>query len=230
MENISKVLVVDDEEDLVFIMSQVLMANDFNVATAYNGEDGLNLYYSFSPDLIIADRMMPGMSGDDMIMSIRRIDSHTPIILLTAKTSSQDILEGFEVGANDYVKKPFSMKELLARVNALLSLSKSQKSHPQVLTVGKFTLDTVSQSLTFGNKPIALTNMEYTVLKLLMENKNHEVPVNSIIMTLWSDGNTYTNSNVQVYISKIRRILSQDPNVKLINLRLIGYKLVEITA
>lgn len=228
MDKRSRILVVDDEQDMQFVMSQILTANGYEVATASSVDQGLLSYYSFRPDLIILDRLMPVKKGDELLAEIRRHDSFTPVIFLTAMTNQEDVLEGFETGANDYLKKPFSMKELLYRVKALLSLSRSNGASGQSLTVGKFTLNTVSQVLSFGEEQITLTNMEYFILKILMENKNREVMANTIINSIWNDAESYTNANVQVYICKLRKILSKDPNIKLINLRSVGYKLVEL--
>lgn len=228
MDKKYKILVVDDEPDMLFVMSQVLSANGYEVNTALSADQGLQVYYSFAPDLILLDRMMPVKNGDELLIEIRRHDYTTPVVFLTAKTNQEDVLDGFEKGANDYIRKPFSMKELILRVNALLSLSMSSQESRKILSVGKFTLNTVSQMLFFEGEVITITNMEYSILKILMENKNREVLVNSIIMSLWNDDDSYSNANVQVYICKLRKILSKDSNVKLINLRSVGYKLVEL--
>lgn len=222
-----KILVVDDEPDMLFVMSQVLVANGYEVSTASSVEQGIDSYYSSRPDLIILDRMMPNKNGDELLIQVRRQDLTTPVIFLTARTSQEDVLDGFEKGANDYVKKPFSMKELLLRINALLSLSTSSRPDVSVLKIGKFSLNTVAQTLYYEDQPVSITNMEYSILKILMENKNRDVLVNTIIMSLWKNDDSYSNANVQVYICKLRKILSRDPNVKLINLRSVGYKLVE---
>lgn len=222
-----KILVVDDEPDMLFVMSQVLVANGYEVCTASSVEQGIDSYYSSRPDLIILDRMMPNKNGDELLIQVRRQDLTTPVIFLTARTSQEDVLDGFEKGANDYVKKPFSMKELLLRINALLYLSTSSRPDVSVLKIGKFSLNTVAQTLYYEDQPVSITNMEYSILKILMENKNRDVLVNTIIMSLWKNDDSYSNANVQVYICKLRKILSRDPNVKLINLRSVGYKLVE---
>lgn len=228
MNSRNKVLVVDDEPDFLFTMSQVLTAKGYKVSTAIGVDQGLEQYNSFTPDLIILDRMMPVRNGDEMLAEIRSKDLRTPILLLTALTSLDDVLDGFEKGANDYIKKPFAMRELMFRVNSLIQLTHPAQQPLTILTVGGFTLNTVSQILCFHDEPIAITTMEYLLLKILFENKNHEVSLNSIIQALWNFEGGYSSTNVQVYACKIKKILRMDPEVKLISLRSVGYKLVEL--
>lgn len=227
MKEKKKILIIDDETDMLFVLSQVLMANGYDVSTASNAKDGLQLYESFCPDLILLDRIMPVRSGDDILKTIRKKDCKTPVIFLTAKDSSEDLLEGFGFGANDYIRKPFMMKELLARCNALISLSGQSTDH-RILRIGKFSLDTLSNECQFEGQTVAMTNMEFSILALLVENKNNEVSTERIIKSLWNDPDKSSTAKIQVYICKLRKVLQKDPDVKLICLRSVGYKLVEM--
>lgn len=228
MERKPKILVADDEADLVFVLEQVLTAQGYEVHSALDGFQCLDEYRACPPDLIILDRMMPGKSGEQVACEIRLQDKHTPILFLTARSSDSDILEGFSCGASDYIRKPFSMQELLARVRAFLSLHESMDAEPEELEIGRFRLLTVSQELCFEGERTALTNMEYNLLKLLIQNKNREVSMDAIISTIWKGESFCSNANVHVYISKLRKLLSRDSGVKLLSLRAVGYKLVEL--
>lgn len=222
-----KILVIDDENDLLFILEQVLIANGYEVRTAKDGEEGMAVYKQFSPDLILLDRIMPNKNGTELAKEIRLLDKQTPILIVSGMTSEDDVLLGFSTGVNDYIRKPFSIKELLARVNAFLS-SSEKKEDRRTFNFGGFTLDSVSQVLSFEGRKTQLTNMEFSLLKILVENVNSSVSINSILNALWDDGDMYYNSNLHVYISRLRSILECNPRVKIMNMRSVGYKLLVV--
>ena len=222
-----KVLVIEDEPNLLYIMEQVFTANGYDVLTATNGAQGLDVYHKDAPEFIITDWMMPIMDGLEFVKRLRMSDKRTPILILTGKTSEEDAVEGYESGANSFIRKPFSMKEILAIVGSYFSLSAGSGHSREALVFGSgSSLDPVSQTLAIGGKVVQLTNMEYSVLETLLVNKNNTVTTASLLSRLWND-DVFSAANLHVYISKLRAHLKDDGSITLLNLRGVGYKLID---
>ena len=222
-----KLLLIEDEPNLLYIMEQVFTANGYDVLTATNGVQGLEVYHKNAPEFIITDWMMPIMDGLEFVKRLRLSDKKTPILILTGKTSEEDAIEGYECGANSFIRKPFSMKEILAIVGSYFSLS-AGTGHPyEPLFFGSSTsLDPISQTLTICGRAVQLTNMEYSVLEALVLNKNNTVTSASLLSRLWND-DVFSSANLHVYISKLRSHLKEDDSITLLNLRGVGYKLID---
>ncbi len=173
-----KVLLVEDEQTLAMIVKDTLDEEEFEVTVATNGEEGLHLAHELKPHVIVADIMMPEMDGFEMVRRIRRKDPFTPVIFLTARSAVEDVVEGVELGGNDYLRKPFSMRELIARIR-VLERSKERQDPQQrrdVLQIGLFTLDTTTQMLAYyGQTAEELSNRESEVLRLLADHRNKVV-------------------------------------------------------
>ena len=222
-----KVLLVEDEPNLLYIMEQVFTANGYDVLTATNGKQGLDVYHKYAPEFIITDWMMPIMDGLEFVRRLRLTDKRTPILILTGKTSEEDAIEGYESGANSFVRKPFSMKEILANIDSYFSLSTGCGQPQETLVFGSSTsLDPVSETLDIKGKVVQLTNMEYSVLETLVRNKNNTVTTASLLSRLWND-DAFSSANLHVYISKLRVHLRDDESLTLLNLRGVGYKLID---
>lgn len=219
-----RILIIDDEPDFRFILERVLSSEGYKVESAGDGPAGIALFTSTKPDLVLVDRIMPGIDGIEVVRAIRKIDNKVPMIFLTSKVQEDEVIEGFEAGANDYVRKPFSMKELLARVNAFLRVS--VENDESVFQLGEYEIDSVRNIISHKGTETFLPAMEMKLLTLLAQNKNKTIKTDYIISRLWEDERDfYTNSNLHVYIHKIRKILENDPSIQIINERSIGYKL-----
>lgn len=228
MEKI-KVLLVEDEETLSMIVKETLEGQGFEVTIANNGANGLSILQESQPDILVADIMMPEMDGFEMVRRVRRTNQALPIIFLTARSAVNDVVEGFELGANDYLRKPFSMLELIARIKALVNRSVSTKREEtnSIIKIGLFNLDTTTQIFSFCNEPgERLSNRESELLRMLSVNSNQIVSSDDILMQLWGDNSPYNARSLQVFITKLRHKLSRDEGIKIINVRGIGYKMI----
>jgi len=223
-----KILLVEDELTLSMIIRETLEEkDDFTVYTAKDGEDGLQKYHAVHPDVIVADIMMPRLDGFEMVKQIRETDLQTPILFLSARSSVNDVVQGFELGCNDYLKKPFGMNELIVRIKALLNRAYLKPAHSAHYEIGSFTFDAISQNLFHSGEKILLSNREAEILKRLCENKNRILHTKNLLLELWGDDNYFTTRSLHVFITKLRQKLSADPSVCLLNVRGTGYKLIE---
>jgi len=232
MDNKIKVLLVEDEAPLAMIIQQTLANQGFEITTASNGQEGLDRMPQVNPDVLVADIMMPEMDGFEMVRRIRTTDKHIPVLFLTAKSTINDVVEGFETGCDDYLKKPFSMLELIVRIKALAqraSLSKPQNetSSDSLFQIGKYTLNTTHNTLSLYGKSEELSSREAGLLRMLVTDKTDIVLTRDILLSLWGDDSIYNGRSLQVFITKLRHKLSQDPNIKILNVRGIGYKLIQ---
>lgn len=223
-----KVLLVEDEQTLSMIIRETLEEkDDFTVYTAKDGEDGLQKFHTLHPDIIVADVMMPRLNGFEMVKQIRETDLQTPILFLSARSSVNDVVEGFELGCNDYLKKPFGMGELIVRLKALVNrvyIKAEPSSHFQI---GSYTFDSITQNLYHEGEKVLLSNREAEILKRLCENKNQILHTRNLLLELWGDDSYFTTRSLHVFITKLRRKLSADPAVCILNVRGMGYKLIE---
>lgn len=218
----SKILLVEDEATLSMIVADMLSREGFEVVRAADGEQGIRLFHTAEPNAVIADVMMPKMGGFEMVRRIRTITEDVPVIFLTAKSSIDDIVEGFESGANDYLKKPFRMEELLVRLKALIR----RNAHKECTRrIGRYTLNPATQILEVANKKRELTHIETVLLSQLSSNINQTVEAGDMMMAIWDNDDPYNLNRLHGFIHKLRKYLSEDPSVSIINIRGIGYKL-----
>jgi DNA-binding response OmpR family regulator len=221
------VLLMEDEKTLSSIIADTLEGEGFSILQAYNGLEGLKLFFDKQPDIVVADVMTPQMDGFEMVRRIRLINQTTPVLFLTARSSIDDLVAGFELGANDYLRKPFKMQELIIRVKALLN--RSVKDTHTTFQIGRYLFDSVSQTLVTEHNIEELTHFENEILKRLCLNINHVVEIKSLLLYLWYDDSLYNRNSLHGYIHKLRKLLSKDERLKIINVRGIGYKLVCLT-
>lgn len=219
----NKILLVEDELDMSLIVADTLCAEGYDVATAADGASGLNKFITEGADLVIADVMMPKMDGFEMARLIRRKSTDTPIIFLTAKSGIDDVEKGFDLGANDYLRKPFELRELIARVKALLR-STTQFSVP-VYQIGHYTFDTTTQKLIIDNHEIELSNIEARLLELLAANIGRTVDASAMMTAIWQRDEPSNRNSMHGYIHKLRQALRLDSNIAIVNQRAYGYML-----
>ncbi len=225
MEKI-KVLLVEDEPTLAMIIKDTLDGNEFDITLAANGEEGLSRYAESHPDIIVADIMMPKMDGFTMVKWIRKTDSRTPVLFLSARSAANDVVEGFETGGNDYLKKPFGMAELIVRIKALLHKVSVQRADTTSFDLGLYTFDSITQTLAYGGEKQLLSNRESEILRRLCDNKDRVLPMREILTELWGDDSYFNARSLHVFITKLRHKLSKDQSIKILNVRGIGYKLI----
>jgi len=229
-ENI-KVLLAEDEKTLAMIIKDSLDDQGFNVTVAFNGEEALQDYVNTRPDIIVADVMMPRLDGFEMARRIRKSDSTTPIIFLTARSAVDDVVHGFEMGANDYLKKPFGMPDLIVRIKALLGRACMVTPQPEQatrFTIGQYLFDSVIQRLTHvptGTRA-ELSYRESEILRRLCLHPSEVVTSRSLLLELWGDDSFFNNKSLHVFITKLRHRLAQDQRLRIVNVRGVGYKLI----
>lgn len=221
----SKILFVEDERDLSLIVCDTLRQQGYEVAAAFDGIEGLAAYRSTGADLIVADVMMPRLDGFAMAKEIRRISADVPIIFLTAKSTIDDVEEGFDIGANDYLKKPFELRELLVRIKALLRNKAGCLSGNMVYHLGNYKFDATNQLLVFNGKETAISNIEARILEKLTSNVGKTVDASEMMIAVWGRDEVSNRNSLHGYIHKLRRILRHDPGISIINQRGFGYML-----
>ena len=228
MEKI-KVLLVEDELTLAMIVQETLEEKEeFVVFTAGNGEAGLQKYHDLHPHIIVADVMMPVMDGFEMVQQIRETDTQTPVLFLTARSAVEDVVNGFTLGGNDYLKKPFGMNELIIRIKALLNRAfvKAETNASDHFQIGAYTFDAITQNLYYAGEKITLSHRESELLKRLCSNKNQVLHTKTILLELWGDDDYFTTRSLHVFVTKLRQKLSKDPSICILNIRGTGYKLI----
>ena len=219
-----RILLVEDDSTLSMIVSETLQRDGFEVMTAGDGEDGLKKFARHGADLIIADVMMPRMDGFEMGRRIRQINQNVPLLFLTAKSEIEDIVEGFELGGNDYLKKPFKMLELIVRIKALLR--RNVREEDNLFEIGDYTLDLSTQILSHkDNGGIELSLIEAKLLKELIVNVGYTVEASTIMQLIWQRDDPYSRNSLHGFIHKLRHYLCHDQSISLINQRGIGYML-----
>ena len=220
------ILLVEDEVSLAMIVKDALEEEGYEVAIARDGLEGLEQYFREHPALIIADVMMPEVDGFGMVRRIRRMDKEVPVLFLSARSSVDDIVFGFGLGANDYLRKPFSLRELIARVKALTVKSQSEPVAVIYHELGLYTFYPSTQTLQIGGEEIELSFRESELLRLLCESGTLPVDTKDILLQLWGNDSFYNTRSLHVFITKLRHKLEKDPRIKILNVRGIGYKLV----
>ena len=226
-----KVLLAEDEQTLAMIIKDTLEAQGFSIQIAKNGEEGLRMFFEQKPDVLVADVMMPKMDGFEMVRRIRQSDKTTPVLFLTARSAINDVVEGFELGANDYLKKPFGMQELMVRIKALagrLMPQAVENTNQQTwLEIGQYRFNPTFQRLQIADIETELSHRESEILRRLCENRNEVVNTQNILLELWGDDSFFNTKSLHVFITKLRHKLSKDPHIRIVNVRGIGYKLID---
>lgn len=226
MSNTKTILLAEDEPALGLIIKESLETRNFNVLLCDNGETAYDTYKTHKPELLVLDVMMPKMDGFTLAKNIRQTDTAIPILFLTAKSQTADVVEGFTIGGNDYLKKPFSMEELIVRINNLLQRTQLQQSS-ELISLGHYTFNFTKQTLQFKNEtPELLTHREAHLLFHLIQNKNQVLDRTMILNKLWGNDDFFNARSMDVFITKLRKKLSQDESLQIINVRGFGYKLV----
>lgn len=222
------VLLVEDEATLALIIKDTLEESDFLIHIAPDGEQGLRMFFDLRPDVLVADVMMPHMDGFEMVRRIRQTDKQTPVLFLTARSGMNDVVEGFELGANDYLKKPFGMQELIIRIKALAGKAFAfvEEKQETRFEIGNYRFDSLTQLLTLAGTKQNLSHRESEILKRLCENHDRVVSMQSILLDLWGDDTFFNTRSLHVFITKLRHKLAQDERIRIVNVRGIGYKLI----
>jgi len=225
-ENIN-ILLAEDEPALGMIIKESLETRNFSVTLCKNGVEAYEQYKNTNPQLLVLDIMMPKKDGFTLAKEIRKEDTKIPIIFLTAKSQTQDVVEGFSIGGNDYLKKPFSMEELIVRMNSLLERSSLQEEN-QSFSIGNYIFDFKKQSLQFGKEinVVLLTHREAHLLFHLYNNKNEVLDRSYILKKLWNNDDFFSGRSMDVFITKLRKKLKQDKDIQIVNVRGFGYKLI----
>jgi DNA-binding response OmpR family regulator len=220
----TKILYVEDEEVLAMLVRDHLVKNGYEVHWTANGSEGEELFKKIQPDMCILDVMLPGMSGFEIGQRIRQLHKTVPIIFLTAKSEAKDVVEGFKSGGNDYLRKPFSLEELMARMSNLLSMSGRPK--PDQFRIGELSFDPVRMTIENGKDSVVLSHRENELLKMLMDNPGSPVERKQILLQVWGDDHFFNSRNLDVYVTRLRKYLKMDPGVQLLTLKGVGYQLV----
>jgi DNA-binding response OmpR family regulator len=220
-----KVLLAEDEASLGMIVKESLETRGFTVFHAENGEEALEVYQQEKPDILVLDVMMPKKDGFTLAKEIRLENKGIPIIFLTAKSQTADVLEGFNHGGNDYLKKPFSMEELIVRIKALLNRIEL-KTNVETIKIGKYIFNFTKQTLSYSDTLENLTHREAQLLFYLFEKKNEVLDRTYILNKLWGNDDFFNARSMDVFISKLRKKLKKDANIQIINIRGFGYKLI----
>ena len=222
-----RILLCEDDENLGSLLHEYLQSKGYDADLQPDGEEGLLAFTKNTYDICILDVMMPKKDGFTLAIDIRNLNSNIPIIFLTAKMTKEDVLQGFRLGADDYLTKPFSMEELLYRIESIMRRIHGKKEkYATEFKIGDFIFSSQKQNLTIGNKIIRLTTKESELLTLLAINGNNVLERNFALKTIWVDDNYFNARSMDVYITKLRKLLKDDPNVSIINIHGKGYKLI----
>tara|TARA_R110001592_G_scaffold84828_1_gene250683 strand:- start:1983 stop:2660 length:678 start_codon:yes stop_codon:yes gene_type:complete len=220
-----KVLLAEDEASLGMIVKESLESRDFIVFHAENGEEAFEMYQKEKPDVLVLDVMMPKKDGFTLAKEIRLENKKIPILFLTAKSQTADVLEGFNHGGNDYLKKPFSMEELIVRIKSLQNRMEL-KTNVEAIKIGEYSFNLTKQTLEYTSEIEQLTHREAQLLFHLFEKKNEVLDRTFILNKLWGNDDFFNARSMDVFISKLRKKLKKDNTLQIINIRGFGYKLI----
>lgn len=229
MEKKLNILLTEDDENLGQLLFTYLQGKGFTVSLARNGKLAYEKFTGNKNkfDFLILDVMMPEMDGFTLAKEIREIDKHIPILFLTAKSLKEDKLQGFEIGADDYLTKPFSMEELLARMNAIFKrIAPEIKNVKTQILIGKIPYEPELSILKLAEGDKKLTTKENQLLNLLIKNKNEVLDRHATLRAVWGDDNYFNGRSMDVYIAKLRKLLKEDPNIEIMNIHGVGFKLL----
>jgi len=223
-----KIFYVEDELFLARIVKESLESREFDVIMENDGAKALELFKRSQPDICVLDVMLPNKDGFEIAEEIREINENIPIIFLTAKTQTGDVVRGFAQGGNDYIRKPFSMEELIVRIQNLLRLRQDgvKKISSESVRMGKYSFQINRQVLSSGKEQRKLSFRESELLKLLYENRDKVIDRKEILNLLWGNDSFFNSRNLDVYITKLRSYLKDDPSLEIITIKGIGYRFV----
>ena len=224
----TKVFYVEDELFLARIVKESLESRGFEVIMENDGAKAMDSFKKFKPDICVFDVMLPNKDGFTIADEIRELDEDIPIIFLTAKTQTEDVVKGFTLGGNDYVRKPFSMEELIVRLQNLLRIKTDEpkKINTDSVKMGKYNFQLNRQVLNNGKEDRKLSFRESEILRLLYENKDRIIDRKNILNLLWGNDSFFNSRNLDVYITKLRSYLKDDPSLEIITIKGIGYRFV----
>jgi len=224
----TKILYVEDELFLGKIVKESLESRNFEVMMESDGAKATDMFQQFNPDICVLDIMLPNKDGFEIADEIRALDINIPIIFLSAKTQTEDVVKGFSVGANDYIRKPFSMEELIVRIQHLLrnNLTATPKISDGSASIGKYNFQLNRQVLSIDNEERKLSFRESELLKLLYENREKIIDRRDILNLLWGNDSFFNSRNLDVYITKMRSYLKGDPSLEIITIKGVGYRFV----
>ncbi len=226
MEEQKRILLAEDDKNLGTILKAYLEAKGYNTTLCVDGKEALEKFKREDFNFCILDVMMPVMDGFALATEIRKLDSKMPLLFLTAKSMQEDKLQGFELGADDYLTKPFSMEELLMRMKAILRRSAKDQVRPTVFEIGSFTFDYNRQLLMHNGEENKLTSKEAELLRLLCENLNRVLDRSVALNKIWYDDSYFNARSMDVYITKLRKYFKNDDQIELMNVHGVGFKLV----
>ena len=221
-----RVLLAEDELALGSIVKESLESRGFEVILCGDGQAAWESYLKDKPDVLVLDVMMPKKDGFTLASEIRKTDTLTPILFLTSKGQSEDVVKGFSMGATDYIRKPFSMEELIVRIKAHLDRQGGQAQPSDWLPLGAYSFHPKRQLLKLGVQEIKLTSRESLLLELLLSHKNEIAERSLILNQIWGTDDFFTARSMDVFITKLRKKLQEDPEVQILNIRGYGFKLV----
>ena len=221
----TKILYVEDEPFLGRIVKESLESREFDVLMVTDGINAVSTFAKEKPDICVFDIMLPSKDGYSIAKDIRQMNRNGAHHFCDGKKSNRDVIKGFESGGNDYIRKPFSMEELIVRVNNLLKLSAHKNSRiSEHIVIGKYEFNPLRFELKFGESVRKLSNRESTLLQLLTENKNATFLRKEILLKLWGDDSFFNSRNLDVYITKLRDYLKEDKTIEIITIKGIGYQ------
>jgi DNA-binding response OmpR family regulator len=228
MKQQNKILLVEDDSNLNTLLKEFLTVKGYDVSQTFNGEEGFAQFRSKKFDVCLIDIMMPKMDGFTLAKKIRMMDKQIPFLFLTAKSMLSDKIEGFKIGADDYITKPFSMEELILRISAILKRAKitTEESEQKEFKIGIYTFNYERRILTNKNTEQKLTPKECELLRLFCLNENKVLERSEALTRIWRDDNYFNARSMDVYITKLRSYLKQDKSIELVNVHGTGYKLL----
>ncbi len=225
----TKVLYVEDELFLGKIVKESLESRQYDVVMESDGANVLTTFQKMKPDICVLDVMLPNKDGFTLAEEIRDVNETVPIIFLTAKTQTDDLVKGFSSGGNDYIRKPFSMEELIARIENALRYKRegaSKRTSGDEVKIGRYRFHLTRQTLSNGNEERKLSFRESELLKLLYENRDKVIDRKDILTLLWGNDSFFNSRNLDVYITKLRSYLKDDESLEIITIKGIGYRFV----
>jgi len=224
-----KILYAEDELFLGKIVKESLESRGYHVIMEADGSKVLPLFEEHRPDICVLDIMLPNKDGFNIAEEIRAADRGVPIIFLTAKTQTEDLVRGFKTGGNDYIRKPFSMEELIVRIENVLSYKRGEQNtgaNKDTITIGRYTFQLNHQVLKNDEEERKLSFRESELLKVLYQNRDKIIDRRDILNLLWGNDNFFNSRNLDVYITKLRSYLKKDPRLEILTIKGIGYRFV----
>ncbi len=222
----AKVLYVEDEVFLAKIVSETLQGRGYDVVLESDGGKAVQQFSEIKPDVCLLDIMLPNKDGFSIADEIREKDAQVPIIFLSAKSETSDVVNGFKLGANDYIRKPFSIEELIVRIENVLKNKTEVPAEQEEVSLGQYTFNSKRQTLSYAVEQRKLSYRESELLRLLYDNRDKIVERSEILTLLWGSDSFFNSRNLDVYITKLRNYLKNDPSIEIITIKGIGYRFV----